>query len=210
LRNIKKYYFDTTTNTFERFVVPLRKKVIRIFGFISGSVVLAIIMAAIAFKYLDSPKAKITRTEIGIMNEKYQLYQAEIDELNKSIKELESRDNQIYRAIFEATPLPDSIRFGKNYSEIDFSKYKYKSVDEILESMEEKIAAIKNRIQIQKKSYDSLQIYASTKEAMLKRIPAIQPVSNKDLSRVASGLAIALTLYIKHLKCIQDLILQHP
>jgi murein DD-endopeptidase MepM/ murein hydrolase activator NlpD len=187
LRNIKKYYFDTTTNTFERFVVPLRKKVIRIFGFISGSVVLAIIMAAIAFKYLDSPKAKITRTEIGIMNEKYQLYQAEIDELNKSIKELESRDNQIYRAIFEATPLPDSIRFGKNYSEIDFSKYKYKSVDEILESMEEKIAVIKNRIQIQKKSYDSLQIYASTKEAMLKRIPAIQPVSNKDLSRVASG-----------------------
>jgi murein DD-endopeptidase MepM/ murein hydrolase activator NlpD len=46
---------------------------------------------------------------------------------------------------------------------------------------------IQKRIKIQRTSYDTLEHFVKSKQEMLTAIPAIQPLSNKNLERLASG-----------------------
>jgi murein DD-endopeptidase MepM/ murein hydrolase activator NlpD len=187
LKRVKKYYYNTTTHRFEKLIVPLRTRLLRILGFLSSSLVTALIIVAIAFRFLDSPGEKKMRKDIQQMYEQYGYMQTQVNNLNKAVGELEDRDNNIYRAIFESAPLPDSVRYGKNYSRIDMKKFAYTNTDELAEQIKSQLAALSNRINTQRRSYDTLQRMVQMKEQMLASIPAIQPVSNKDLSHVASG-----------------------
>jgi len=167
--------------------VPLHIKLLRVLGFISAALVTAVIIVGIAFRFLDSPKEKQMRQDLLTMQEKYVLLQKQIEELGENVAELEERDNGIYRSIFEASPLPDSVRLGKNYSSIDWDQYKFRNTDELIDEVDKVIAALKHRIGLQASSYDTLQKMVASKEKMLASIPAIQPVSNKTLDHVASG-----------------------
>lgn len=167
--------------------MPLHIKLLRILGFASTAIVTAIIIVAIAFRFLDSPKEKQMRQDLTIMQERYILLQKQIQDLGENISELEDRDNNIYRSIFESAPLPDSIRVGKKYSSIDWDQYKFRNTDELIAEVDKEIISLKHRINLQKGSYDTLQKMVLSKEKMLASIPAIQPVSNKNLDHVASG-----------------------
>ena len=162
-------------------------KAVRILGFISAALVTSLIIVAIAFQFLDSPKEKNMRTDMRTLNEQYSLLQQEISGINKSLGELEQRDNNIYRGVFESAPLPDSIRHGKEYTTIDPSKFAYTATDEIIENVKDGIEGLKHRVAVQQKSYDTLESLVKAKKQMLSAIPAVQPVSNKNLERVASG-----------------------
>ncbi|XZF12455.1 M23 family metallopeptidase [Chitinophagaceae bacterium MMS25-I14] len=187
MKRVKKYYYNTHTHRFEKLIVPLRTRLLRILGFLSSSLVTALIIVAIAFRFLDSPKEKKMRADMQNLYERYGLLQKQVNDINKSVSELEERDNNIYRSIFESAPLPDSIRHGKNYSRPDPKKFAYTSSDELAEQVNNDLDVLHNRIIVQQKSYDTLQHMVQTKEQMLACIPAIQPISNKDLSHMASG-----------------------
>lgn len=187
LKKVKKYFYNTKTLRFEKLEVPLHIKLLRVLGFVSTAIVSALLIVAIAFRFLDSPKEKQMRQDLTTMQEKYVLLQRQIEHLGVNITELETRDNNIYRSIFEASPLPDSIRVGKTYSSVDWDQYKFRSTDELVEEVDKEIVALKHRIEVQKSSYDTLQMMVQSKEKMLASIPAIQPVSNKNLDHVASG-----------------------
>src|SRR6476660_3355921 len=105
-----KYFYNTYTLRYEKLTTPLRVKLLRFFGFIAAAIVTAFIIVAIAFQYVDSPKEKILRKENDDLKENYAVFQQRIDQLQKQVLELEARDNTVYRAIFEATPIPDSAR----------------------------------------------------------------------------------------------------
>jgi murein DD-endopeptidase MepM/ murein hydrolase activator NlpD len=148
---------------------------LRVLGFISSALVTSIIIVAIAFRFLDSPKEKSLRTEIRTLRDQYTALQQE------------NRDNSIYRSVFESAPLPDSVREGKKYDVIDPGKFAYTPTENIIESIHGQVAALKHRITIQQQSFDTLEMFVKAKQQMLTSIPAVQPVSNKTLERVASG-----------------------
>jgi murein DD-endopeptidase MepM/ murein hydrolase activator NlpD len=160
---------------------------LRVLGFISSALVTSIIIVAIAFRFLDSPKEKSLRTEIRTLRDQYTALQQELGDMNTSIAELENRDNSIYRSVFESAPLPDSVREGKKYDVIDPGKFAYTPTENIIESIHGQVAALKHRITIQQQSFDTLEMFVKAKQQMLTSIPAVQPVSNKTLERVASG-----------------------
>lgn len=187
LKRIKKYYYNTTTHRFEKLVVPIRTQLLRIFGFLSASTVTALIIVAVAFRFLESPREKRFSNDMEQLQERYGLLQKKINELNSSMQELEHRDDDVYRSIFEAEPLPDSIRYGRDYKTPDSVRYRYTATEEIMARIDRDLTSLQNRILTQKKSYDTLERLVAAKEQMLASIPAIQPVSNKDLSRIASG-----------------------
>lgn len=162
-------------------------KALRVLGFISAALVTSVIIVSIAFQFLDSPKEKNLHTEMRTLQEEYIALQKDINTLNQTIKELEERDNNIYRGVFESAPLPDSIRHGKKYSTLSMDEFAYAPSDLLIESITNQVYALKHRIAVQQKSYDTLERLVSAKKEMLSAIPAIQPVSNKALDRVASG-----------------------
>ena len=144
-------------------------------------------MLAVAYRFLPSPTEKRSRQDMQQLTEQYDVLEQNINTINKSIQTLEDRDDKIYRVIFEAAPLPDSVREGrKNYS-AQMKKFNYTSSEALINKMHEEVAALQHRIGVQHQSYDTLEHLVKAKEQMLAAIPAVQPVSNKDLSHIASG-----------------------
>ncbi len=187
LKKVKKYFYNTKTLRFEKLEVPLHIKLLRVFGFISAAVVTAIIIVAIAFRFLDSPKEKQMRQDIVTMQERYKLMQRQMEQMSQQLAELEEKDNEIYRSIFESAPLPDSIRVGKKYSAIDWEQYRFRNTAELLAEIDLVVYALKHRIAVQRASFDTIERMVQSKEKMLASIPAIQPIYNKNLEHVASG-----------------------
>jgi murein DD-endopeptidase MepM/ murein hydrolase activator NlpD len=103
------------------------------------------------------------------------------------MKELEKRDNEVYRAIFEATPIPDSARAQEMATQLEIEKVEKLGTRELVTSVSKTIQALVTRIQAQRTSYQEVVQLIKDKEKLLAHTPAIQPVSNKNLNRIASG-----------------------
>jgi len=182
-----KYFYNTYTLRFEKLITPLRVKLLRFFGFIAAAIVTAFIIVAIAFQYVDSPKEKILRKENDDLKENYAVLQQRIEQLQKQMLELEARDNTVYRSIFEATPIPDSARLKEMEKNKELQLIQRMDESELLRSLKSQLNTLSLRASYQAKSYKEIDEMIENKEKLLAAIPAIQPVSNKDLRHVASG-----------------------
>jgi murein DD-endopeptidase MepM/ murein hydrolase activator NlpD len=182
-----KYYYNTNTLRYEKLVVPLRVKLLRILGFLSAVFVSGLIIVSIAFQFVQSPRERIMRSQFDSMREHYDELNTELEKLKSQMGDLEKRDNQVYRSIFEATPIPDSAREKFLASEAEHKLVESMANDDLASSIAESMATLANRMNYEKKSYDDIAKMIAGKQLLLAATPAIQPVSNKDLTRVASG-----------------------
>jgi murein DD-endopeptidase MepM/ murein hydrolase activator NlpD len=182
-----KYFYNPHKLDFEKVGTSLWSVVLRVFGFLSASAVAGSIMAFGVYSFLDSPKERALKQE----NEQYKIQikylNKKINELGGLITELQERDANIYRAIFEAEPI-DINSVKPNFSDAD----RYRSLEGFdntaeLVSLNKKIDVLSQQVAKQSKSFDELSVLAKNKTAFLASIPAIQPVSNEDLTRIASG-----------------------
>src|SRR5678815_3514620 len=105
-----KYYYNTHTLRYEKLETPLRVKLLRVFGFIAAALVTAAIISYFAFQFVGSPQEKLLQRRNERLQDKYEEIKDSVISLQQQMHELEKRDNDVYRAIFEATPIPDSVR----------------------------------------------------------------------------------------------------
>jgi murein DD-endopeptidase MepM/ murein hydrolase activator NlpD len=182
-----KYFYNTYTLRYEKLITPLRVKLLRVFGFMAAAIVTAFIIVAIAFQYIDSPREKILRKENDDLKENYAALQQRIEQLQKQMLELEARDNAVYRSIFEATPIPDSARLKEMEKNKELQLVQRMDESELLRSLKSQLNILISRASYQAKSYSEVELMIKNKEKLLAAIPAIQPISNKNLRHVASG-----------------------
>jgi len=182
-----KYYYNTSTLRYEKLVVPLRVKLLRVLGFIASALVTALIIVSIAFKFIDSPKEKIMRLQYNNVLEDYGTLNQKVKAMQQQMADLEKRDNQVYRSIFEANPIPDSARARAMAQEQEIKMVESMEDNDLGYSIAQTLNNLSRRMSYQNRSYDEISKLIDKKEDLLAGTPAIQPVSNKDLSRVASG-----------------------
>jgi murein DD-endopeptidase MepM/ murein hydrolase activator NlpD len=195
-----KYYYNTNTLRYEKLEVPLRVKLLRIFGFVAAAVVTAILISYFAFQFVGSPNEKILRLQNEHLKDKYADLDEQLSSLSQQMKELEKRDNNVYRSIFEANPIPDSARAKELEDEREFATIMSMSNNQLLTSINNTIANLNSRIKAQNASYNEIDGLVKNKEALLSHTPAIQPVSNADLSRIASGFGYRIDPVYKTIK----------
>jgi len=187
-----KYYFNTHTLRYEKLVTPLRVKLLRVFAFFATAIVTAGILVAIAFQYIDSPKAILLEQQNADLKNDYVLVQQQLNQLQQKMDELLKRDNNVYRSIFESSPIPDSARL----KEIEMSKevqlVNSLSSSELLKSITAQLNNLTLLVAYQQKSFSDIENMVKDKEKLLAAIPAIQPVSDKDLTRIASGFGMRI------------------
>jgi len=111
----------------------------------------------------------------------------ELEDISIALAEIEKRDNEVYRSIFEANPIPDSARAKALEKEAQEKINAALSSTELNESIQTKIIELKGRMKTQRASFDDLADMVKNKEVLLAATPAIQPVSNKNLNRLSSG-----------------------
>ncbi len=159
----------------------------RIFGFIAASLVTAAFIVWIGFKYIGSPNEKILRQQLADYEENYELVNKRLGQLQQLMTELEKRDNQVYRSIFEADPIPDSARAKGIEKSQEISAIQQMSDNKLVTNITTQLNNMLARASYQSKSYKEIDQMVSDKQTLLSSIPAIQPVSNKDLKQIASG-----------------------
>jgi murein DD-endopeptidase MepM/ murein hydrolase activator NlpD len=197
-----KYYYNTNNKQFEPLKTPIGKRIWQAIGLLSAVLVTAGIIVSIAFKYLQSPNEKRMNKQLAYLQEKYDLLQKDLLKTKEAIRDLEERDNKVYRVIFEAEPLPENIRKGKiGLDEKDLQKKLSPFTnEELLNALEKDMTVLKNRMNAQSSSYDTLQKFIEKKQELLASIPSIQPVSNKQLERIASGFGARIDPIYKIMK----------
>lgn len=170
----------------------MKELALKIFAYFIGSVFLAIIYSVIFSSAFDTPREKALKREIGQLSLQYEIMNREMGNVEKVLDNLQTTDDNLYRTIFAAEPIPSSIRAGgtggvKRYEELNgFTN------SQLIVETAHRLDRIRKKIGVQSKSYDELILLAKKKEAMLRCMPAIQPISNKDLKRTASGFGMRI------------------
>jgi len=182
-----KYYYDTKTLSYKRIERSVANKLKNFFYFLIASALAGLAIVIIFLQFFDSPKEKILNREISQLSNQYKIIEDKLEKVEIVLDDLQERDDNIYRLIFEADPIPKSIReagYGGVNRYQELSGY---NNSELVISATKKIDQITKQIYIQSKSFDDIIELAKDKSKMLASIPAIQPVSNKNLKRMASG-----------------------
>ncbi|MBL7698455.1 MAG: peptidoglycan DD-metalloendopeptidase family protein [Chitinophagaceae bacterium] len=182
-----KYYYNTNSLRYEKLETPLRVKLLRVLGFLSAALVTAVIIVSIAYRYFPSANEKRLQQQNEALKENYLVLDERARKLQDRMHVLEERDNEIYRAIFEANPIPDSARLMEIQQQQEIRLVMSLNRFELEESVVSTLGNIERRMVFQDKSYEQLSGFIKNKEQLLACTPAIQPVSNSDLKRVASG-----------------------
>ncbi len=182
-----KYYYDSDTLSYRKIELRKRDKFKQILLFSLGAISFGLIFMFISFQFIESPKEKAQKRELENMQLSYGLLDKKMKQIEKVLEGIQHRDNDIYRLYFEASPIPDEQRkagFG--------GVNRYKSLEgfensEMIIDVTKNMDILSKQLYIQSKSLDEIISLAKDKEKLLASIPAIQPIRNEDLTRMASG-----------------------
>jgi len=182
-----KYKFNPESLSFDRIRLRSSDILLRFLAYLVGSIIVALRYWVILAAFFDSPKEKALKREIEQLAVQYEMVNKEMDNVDKILGHLKETDDNLYRTIFEAEPIPASLREGgiggiNRYKELEG----FDNSNMVIETAK-KLDGIRKKIYVQSKSFDDLILMAKNKEEMLSCLPAIQPISNKDLTRTASG-----------------------
>ena len=182
-----KYKFNPDSLSFDKIRLGIKSLLVRLLAYFIGSVLVALIYWVIFAAFFDSPKEKALKREVEQMTIQYDLIHREMTNVEKVLEDLQKTDDNLYRTIFETEPIPAEQREGgiggvNRYEALEG----YNNSNLVIETAT-RLDKIRKKVYVQSKSFDDLIKLAGHKGEMLKAVPAIIPISNKDLTRTASG-----------------------
>lgn len=184
-----KYYYDPDTLSYRKIEPKKSKRYRNIAFFILGSFLFGLLSVILLMNtnLINTPRELSLRREVKNYELQFELLDRKMGQIEEVLTNIEDRDNNIYRLYFEANPIPEEQRragFG--------GVNRYKSLEgfnnsEMIIGTSKRLDIIKKQMAIQSKSLDEITKLAEEKEELLMAIPAIQPINNEDLTRMASG-----------------------
>ena len=184
-----KYYYDPESLAY-RIITPLKR---RSFAYIMLFLLASALFGFLAFvvllntPYFETPKDKLQAREIDNLKIQYGILNRKLDQVDEVMNALEDRDNNLYRAYFNSSPISEEDRkavFGIENRYKDLEGY---NNSDLVINTTKRVDVLEKQLVIQSKSLDEILKLAKSKEKLLAAIPAIQPVRNENLKRMASG-----------------------
>ena len=195
-----KYYYDSETLSYKKIERKKRRTIKYITLFLIASALFGFLFVSIAGHYIESPKEKALKRELTNLEFQYDLLNKKMSQAETVLANIEERDNTIYRLYFEANPIPEEQRKAGFGGVNRYKKLEGFDNSELIINSNKRIDKLLKRIVVQSKSLDEIAVLAEEKEKLLASIPAIQPVNNKDLTRMASGYGMRSDPFTKQRK----------
>lgn len=195
-----KYKYNSRTLSYEKIELSWKDRLYRGTVFFGASFVFGVIIYALAYTYIDSPKETVLKRENAHLESQYALMGKKLDQVQLVLEDIQHRDNNIYRLILEADQIPEEVRkagFGGVNRYKDLEGY---DNSQLIVETATRLDKLTKQLYIQSKSFDEVYEMANKKEDMLACIPAIQPVQNGDLTRMASGYGNRMHPILKYIK----------
>lgn len=182
-----KYYYDSETLSYRR----IKRKKTTTFKyatvFLTAAALFGFLAFFIASQYIESPKERQMARELQNMELQYELLNKRMDDAIAALENVEERDNAIYRLYFEANPIPIEQRRAGFGGINRYKKYEGFDNSKLIAESNKRLDILEKAIVVQSKSLDEIAKLAADKEKFLEAIPAIQPISNENMTRMASG-----------------------
>ena len=156
-----KYYYNTHTLRYEKLDTPLRVRLLQAIGFIAASIVTGMIIFAVTFRYIDSPKEKYLRQQNDELKENYSVFIERVKQLELQMDDMEQKNE---------------VKLVQSMGE-----------SELVKGIGNQLNKLSLRTAYQVKSFDEIANMIKNKEKFLAGLPSIQPVSNKNLNRIGAG-----------------------
>lgn len=184
-----KFYFDQETLSYRPIESSRTLKVSNFFLFLVASALFGVIALLIFLNtdLVNTPKEILQSRQIENYELQFKILNKKLGQLESVLANIEDRDNNLYRIYFEASPIPEAQR------KVGFGGVnRYKDLEgfdnsELIINTTKKLDVLMKQMVVQSRSLDEIERLAKDKEALLEAIPAIQPIRNEDLKRMASG-----------------------
>jgi murein DD-endopeptidase MepM/ murein hydrolase activator NlpD len=183
----KKFRFNSETLNYEQIEHTIAYKIKRFLIHVSSGVFSGFVFFVLFLLYVDSPKEKQFKQQIEQMEAQYNVLEHQFNELQVVMSDLQERDDNLYRVILQADPIPLALRRSTSANIDYYEDLLAKTNTQIIASTSRQMDELSKQVYIQSKSYDELAKLVTERENLLEHIPAIQPVLNRDLTRTASG-----------------------
>jgi len=195
-----KYYYDSDTLSYKKIKTTKRTVLKYVSVYLLGSALFGFLFILVASKYFESPKEKSLTRELQNLQIQFEVLNKKMDNAEIVLSNIEERDNAIYRIYFEANPISEDKRKAGIGGVNRYKKYDGYDYSNLIKESAKKIDILQKRMIVQSKSLDEITNLASKKEKLLKSIPAIQPINNNDLTRIASGFGYRSDPFTKVMK----------
>ena len=183
----KKYKINPDTLVLEQVEHGLRYWLRQTGIYIFGGIVLGIIFLYLFLVFFPSPREKQLLREKEALEAQLTHLHQQVDQMQIVMTDLQQRDENLYRVLFGAEPIPMSIRQGTQRKIAYYEELANMTNSQLSADLALKVDVLEKEMYVQAKSYDDILEMAKNQEIRMENIPAIQPVMNKDLKRVASG-----------------------
>lgn len=181
------YRFNPDTLSFDKIERNIKTLVRKLLGYVSTGLASGMIFFFIFLQFFDPPQTKRLKRQNEQLLSQYNLMNKDFEKVTKVLEDIQNRDDNIYRVIFEAEPIPSSVRMAGFGGSNRYSKLEEMDNSELIISTTRKLDILSKQVFVQAKSYDDVAKMALNKEKMIASMPSIMPVSNNDLKQTASG-----------------------
>ena len=181
------YIYNPQTQTYDRIYPTVRQRALSILrrlfigmGLGAGSFIILLLI-------FGSPSEKELRKENSQLLAQYNVLSRRLDEAMGVLQDIQQRDDNLYRVVLQADPVSDAIRKAGYGGTNRYEQLMDMANAELVMNTTQKMDMLNRQLYIQSKSFDEVVDLCKGHDEMLKCIPAIMPVSNKDLKKTASG-----------------------
>ncbi|MDR1866334.1 MAG: M23 family metallopeptidase [Bacteroidales bacterium] len=181
-----KYKYNPDLLSYDRIRISLKRVLVKAFTFLTASLAIIVASYILLSSFFDMPRERVLLRELNQMTSHYDQLDRKLKQLEAVLGDMQQRDDNIYRTVFEAEPIPQAVRVGFG----GVNRYKVMedySNAELMTEINRRINQIARQAAVQSEMYDELLQEARKQGEELLTRPAIQPVENRDLQRTASG-----------------------
>ncbi|MBU2019133.1 MAG: M23 family metallopeptidase [Bacteroidetes bacterium] len=183
----QKYKYNPKSLAYEEVSYSWWMKIVRSLLVVAPSLLFGLVFAFLFTRQMSSPKERILKNEIKIYEEQMARMNQDMELVNRVLDDIEKRDEDLYRAALYADKFPEELRRMGTGGSDKYAELQGLTNGELLMQTADGLDNIERRLNAQSLSFKELLDLAKNKEKVLASIPAIQPVRNTDLKRMASG-----------------------
>ncbi|MCT4614343.1 MAG: M23 family metallopeptidase [Marinifilaceae bacterium] len=182
-----KYEYNPESVSYHKIEESLKTRLVGVLKHILSSSVLAIVIVFILFHFFGSPKERSLQRDNQALTNQISLMNTELNQIQEVLNDLQQRDDNIYRVIFEAEPIHTNIRKSGFGGVNRYAHLENLPSSDIVISTKKRLDKLSKSIYVQSKSYDEVENKVKRKFEMLSAIPAILPIAIKDFGRISAG-----------------------
>lgn len=193
----KKFTYNPQTLDYEEYKPSVKRRIGRVSLFIFTAAIIGCGCMYLTSEFAGSPKERMQTREIEFLRLQYEIMNDKIANIDALMEEMQDRDDNIYRIIFEAEPIPSSIRKAGYGGVNRYDNFNGHANSDIVINIAKKIDVLESQLYVQSKSFDDVYQMAINKKEMISCIPAIMPVKNVDIYRISSHFGYRTDPYYK-------------